>query len=515
MQFARVNPRTDLALALPIKPPVKQHVRPKPQHPPKSSPPDPEDLRRRLYIVLSEQNAQREARRLRTQKTNNGAMDPPITGPAAAPGGDVDATVTSVYTRKSATTTSFAARAAAATSTAGTAPAALNVVIAPPRADANRGSHGSSNNKGQNLRRADSKMDATGAAKDVKRSKSSSSSKAKKSAPTANGAAKEQEQHHPAEPYHHVPQVAAQQFARTATAKASLGDMSSVHPLSRQALKFHIEGSAAERTELEASKTPGEQKRALRRAQSTREKLQERNQFQNDLPPAAVATAIPPRNKRHSLPADGFAVSSATTGSLLSSSLPDNRNHHHQWNWANMGDIVEDAANDDNYHYQSGEFSPTNTTHPRGSHGRRRRPFNFADLMPGCRPVDADGVPLVLRNNAAIADRQVDWTQKDEKNEKLSSQQPRHASHSHDNNHNSSTSKVPRSPLLRKADSLWALKGKLVSVSSGRKHHHGDSNNSSSNKTSRNSANSSETGMTSPIKSPSRGGFFSRLRRLS
>ncbi|KAK6825659.1 hypothetical protein PG987_013153 [Apiospora arundinis] len=456
MQFARVNPRTDLALALPIKPPVKQHVRPKPQHPPKSSPPDPEDLRRRLYIVLSEQNAQREARRLRTQKTNNGAMDPPVTGPAAALGGDVDATVTSVYTRKSATTTSFAARAAAATSTAGTAPAALNVVIAPPRADANRGSHGSSSNKGQNLRRADSKMDAAGAAKDVKRSKSSSSSKAKKSTPAANGAAKEQEQHHPAEPYHHVPQVAAQQFARTATAKASLGDMSSVHPLSRQALKFHIEGSAAERTELEASKTPGEQKRALRRAQSTREKLQERNQFQNDLP-------RPP--SRPPSPRGTSATPSPPTAS---------------------------------------------------PHGRRRRSFNFADLMPGCRPVDADGVPLVLRNNAAIADRQVDWTQKDEKNEKLSSQQPRHASHSHDNNHSSSSSKVPRSPLLRKADSLWALKGKLVSVSSGRKHHHGDSNNSSnSNKTSRNSANSSETGMTSPIKSPSRGGFFSRLRRLS
>ena len=499
MQFARVNPRSDLALTMPIKPPVKQNARPKPQHPPKSSPPDAEDLRRRLHIVLSEQNAQREARRLRAQRTNNdGAMGPPSTGPAA-PGSDVDATVTSVYTRKSATT-SFAARAATASTTAGTAaPAALRVVIAPPRADANRASHGSIN-QSQDLRRADSKMDAAGAAKDVKRSKSSSSSKAKKPATAANVANEEQPQ--PAEPYHHVPQVAAQQFARTATANASLGDMSNVHPLSRQALKFHIEGSAAERMELDSSKTPGEQKRALRRAQSTREKLQERNQFQSDAPPAAVATAIPSRNKRHSLPANGFAVS--PTSSMLSSSLPDGRNNHNHnhWNWANMGDIVEDSplrTNDDNYHYQSGEFSPSNTTN-NGSHGRRRRSFNFADLMPSCRPVNADGEPLVLLNPAAAAARRVDWAQKDEKDENVSQQQQ--------NSH----SKVPRSPLLRKADSLWALKGKLVSVSTGRKHQHQDN---SSSKTSRNSAHSSETGMTSPIKSPSRGGFFARLRRLS
>ncbi|KAK7920407.1 hypothetical protein PG985_008429 [Apiospora marii] len=454
--------RDDLALSMPIKPPVKPYARTNPQHPPKSTPPDPEDLRRRLYIVLSEQNAQREARRqVRAQRAGYGAVDPPRSGFGAA--GDVDAAVTSVYPRSSAAL--FEARATAAAH--GAAAPGHRVVIAPPRADAScarRGMQGT-NDQEKSLRRADSKMDGAVGAKDLKRSKSIQTKKLR----TKESA---QEEQPPAEPYHHVPQVAAQQFARTATAKASLSDMSSVHPLSRPALKFHIEGSAAERTELELSKTPAEQNRALRRAQSTRERLQERNQFQDDAP-------------------------------FLH--LPRNHQHHH-WNWANMGDIVEDTPlhthnyDDDHYHYQSGEFSPSHH-----NNHRRQRSMNFADLMPGCRPVDADGEPLVVRNNATGADRRADWAQKDEKDLKLSQQQQ------------SNTNKVPRSPLLRKADSLWALKGKLVSVSTGRLHHHSSSKQQDgSNNKSRNSANSSDTGTTpSPVKSLSRGGFFARLRRLS
>ncbi|KAK8093844.1 hypothetical protein PG997_000529 [Apiospora hydei] len=280
MQFARVNPRNDLALNMTIKPPVKANGRTRPSHPPKSLPPDPEDLRRRLYIVLSEQNAQREARRLRAYNAGDGAsFDPSRAGSSDA--GDVNASLTSVYTRRSAT--SFAARAEAPT--AGTTCPGLRVVIAPPRADASF--------RDQNLRRADSKMDTAATARDVKRSKSSST-RAKKPA-TIEPAHDDQP---PAEPYHHVPQVAAQQFARTATAKPSLYDMSNVHPLSRQALKFHIEGSATERTELESSKTPGEQNRALRRAQSTREKLQGRNQFQDEAHPTGAAAISRGRHAR-------------------------------------------------------------------------------------------------------------------------------------------------------------------------------------------------------------------------
>ncbi|KAK8037081.1 hypothetical protein PG991_001395 [Apiospora marii] len=303
MQFARVNPRDDLALSMPIKPPVKPYARTNPQHPPKSTPPDPEDLRRRLYIVLSEQNAQREARRqVRAQRAGYGAVDPPRSGFGAA--GDVDAAVTSVYPRSSAAL--FEARATAAAH--GAAAPGHRVVIAPPRADAScarRGMQGT-NDQEKSLRRADSKMDGAVGAKDLKRSKSLQTKKLR----TKESA---QEEQPPAEPYHHVPQVAAQQFARTATAKASLSDMSSVHPLSRPALKFHIEGSAAERTELELSKTPAEQNRALRRAQSTRERLQERNQFQDDAPflhlpsppptpPAISATPSPPTDSPSAAP---------------------------------------------------------------------------------------------------------------------------------------------------------------------------------------------------------------------
>ncbi|KAK7937588.1 uncharacterized protein PG986_014456 [Apiospora aurea] len=59
-----------------------------------------------------------------------------------------------------------------------------------------------------------------------------------------------------------------------------------------------------------------------RRAQNTREKLQERNQFQDNAPPAAAtATAIPARNKRHSFPSGGFAIFSRSTLSFS----PDSR----------------------------------------------------------------------------------------------------------------------------------------------------------------------------------------------
>ncbi|KAK8086286.1 hypothetical protein PG994_001260 [Apiospora phragmitis] len=448
MQFSRVNPRNDLALDVTIKPPVKSNARTRPQHPPKSSPPDPEDLRRRLYIVLSEQNAQREARRqMRAQKASDGAVDSPLSA------------------------TSFAARAAA--TTAGTTAPGLRLVIAPPRADASRDIHGSSHNKGHSLRRANSKLDA--GAKDVKRSKSFST-RAKKPA-TAESAA--QEEH----PYHHVPQVAAQQFARTATAKASLCDMSNVHPLSRQALKFHMEGSAAERAELQSSKTPREQLRALRRAQSTRERLQERNQFQDDAPHLPAGPPIPTGTSAAlSPPTASPCCRRRRRRRTMGSPLNTNSNSK------NSGDY--------HYQYQSGDFSPT--ARQSNSH-RRQRPRSFADLVPSAEP-------LVVRTHATGADRRVDWAQEDEKDRKISSQQQR--------SNSNGSSKVPRSPLLRKADSLWALKGKLVSVTTGR--HSPKQHSDSSNNKSRNSANSSETGMSSsPVKSPSRGGFFARLRRFS
>ncbi|GFP58283.1 hypothetical protein TASIC1_0010009400 [Trichoderma asperellum] len=100
--------------------------------------------------------------------------------------------------------------------------------------------------------------------------------------------------------YRHVPQVAASQFARTTTTE-TVTEKHLLHKLSRKAMKFHMEGPNAMASMAASDLTPSEQNKALRRVQSMREKQYERNQFQHshtlattaeiDEKPASPATA--------------------------------------------------------------------------------------------------------------------------------------------------------------------------------------------------------------------------------
>ena len=82
--------------------------------------------------------------------------------------------------------------------------------------------------------------------------------------------------------YHHVPQVAASQFSRTTTTEGGQG-MSLVHKLSKRAMQFHMSGPNSGRgmAAMTSGTAPSEQTKALRRAQSQRERQYERNQFQH------------------------------------------------------------------------------------------------------------------------------------------------------------------------------------------------------------------------------------------
>lgn len=97
------------------------------------------------------------------------------------------------------------------------------------------------------------------------------------------------------EPY--VPREAAAQFARTATAHG-LRDMSRIHNLSLGALRTHTESLP-----VIAAKTAG-QGLALRKVQSERERLRERNQFQTTraLEDTAVIDVARNLKQRHSVP---------------------------------------------------------------------------------------------------------------------------------------------------------------------------------------------------------------------
>ncbi|KAG5952358.1 hypothetical protein E4U53_001040 [Claviceps sorghi] len=78
--------------------------------------------------------------------------------------------------------------------------------------------------------------------------------------------------------YRHVPKVAASQFASTTTAE-SASEMASIHVLSRQAIKFHLDGPNASLAvrRLNDSDAPYEKNRAMKRAQSMRERQYKRN----------------------------------------------------------------------------------------------------------------------------------------------------------------------------------------------------------------------------------------------
>ncbi|KAK0386414.1 hypothetical protein NLU13_6251 [Sarocladium strictum] len=94
--------------------------------------------------------------------------------------------------------------------------------------------------------------------------------------------------------YQHVPQVAATQFART-TSSEPTSDRSLVHKLSRKAMKFHMESPNA-LAGLKDSAAPDQQARTFHRVRSEREKTYSRNQFQHT---AAILEASGDVDDRH------------------------------------------------------------------------------------------------------------------------------------------------------------------------------------------------------------------------
>lgn len=171
-----------------------------------------------------------------------------------------------------------------------------------------------------------------------------------------------------------------------------------VHSLSQSALKFHMEGRVADQIELDSSLTPAQQNRILKRAQSHREKLHERNQFQH---PRLVAAA-----------ADEVRGSSEEGRHHL-------HNHRHSAKSSrrknSFGNIPEDEA--------------LRVRHPAAADS----PINEL----------ASEETLVV-DPAAANEHRVDWTQSDE------------AAYQ-----KSQSRSLAKNPLLRKADSIWTLKGRF------------------------------------------------------
>ncbi|KAG6090684.1 hypothetical protein E4U15_000036 [Claviceps sp. LM218 group G6] len=97
--------------------------------------------------------------------------------------------------------------------------------------------------------------------------------------------------------YRHVPKVAASQFTSTTTA-VSPSELGTIHPLSRQALSFHLDGPNASLAAkaIACDAAPRETNKALRRAQSMRERQYKRNQVDVPILPrtSELGTALYP-----------------------------------------------------------------------------------------------------------------------------------------------------------------------------------------------------------------------------
>ncbi|KAI3327876.1 hypothetical protein HD806DRAFT_519810 [Xylariaceae sp. AK1471] len=207
----------------------QQHKKQQRLHP-KSQPFDPDDLRRRLHVVIAEQEAQKEKR----QRERVDAL------PAKKAQVQRDRDAQHLYIEHLAATSATRALSEMAVR------AGRPVTMPKPK---------SKPSLQDKLRLKSSKI-ATSDIEDT-------------SAGTGTGAS-----------YRHVPEEAAAQFSRTATSER-MREKSLVHSLSKAALRFYVDGvSSAERVAIESSITPGKQRNLLQRARSQRDRHHGRNQFQ-------------------------------------------------------------------------------------------------------------------------------------------------------------------------------------------------------------------------------------------
>lgn len=209
--------------------------------------------------------------------------------------------------------------------------------------------------------------------------------------------------------YHHVPREAARQFSRTTTVDG-MRESGLVHKLSEQALKFHLDGVPSNRTvDGDPDIAPFETTKALQRGQSRRDKVYDRNQFQRTRILEEAAEVDEERERgaelqqRHTFQGERSRVKSDLP------QLDPRRN--------STGDVFRKPED---------RLGASALVEPAGD--------VVDDLIPTDEP-----------ERTLPPEPRVDWTQSDE------------VAHRH---------KPLLSPLLRKADSIWALRGRLGSKGS-------------------------------------------------
>ncbi|KAM0254747.1 hypothetical protein ACHAQJ_006463 [Trichoderma viride] len=273
--------------------------------------------------------------------------------------------------------------------------------------------------------------------------------------------------------YRHVPQVAASQFARTTTTE-TVTEKHLLHKLSRQAMKFHMQGPNASAGMATANLAPSEQNKAIRRVQSMRERQYERNQFQHT---HTLATTAEMDEK----PASG-ATPHTFQEYFKSKSLDLHDQAKKELRRRSVGDILGLMVSS----------ADAETADRSSSSAENQSVANHSDIL----PVNPD-------------EHRVDWTQSDEaaalqqqKQQQMlhqQSQQPQQQQPPPQK----ATATTANYNVLRKAESRWALRTKLGSFSK---------------KGDKLSSPTEEGDKESPVESPKSpitkaGGLFARFKR--
>lgn len=305
------------------------------------------------------------------------------------------------------------------------------------------------------------------------------------------------------EAYHHVPQEAAKQFTRTTTVEhRPNGDL--VHKLSKQALKFHTEGPRTVRPGAgsETALSPAELTRALQQTQSHRDRLLERNQFQRTriLEEAARLdhdTQLSPRSSSNKHTFESELARILPGGAAHPQNSTNNNKHARRNSTGNTDPFPTNnhPASDDNPHNHN-----HNHRHSLIAPNNHQLPTLDEDTTTTTTP------PPEELNRFPPADRaRVDWTQSDESRTRGGG-----------GGGGGPTKLLLLSPrLLRKADSLWALRGRRGSKDS----EGGGSSLSSSSPVAKEKEKVEGVnggGKGEEVESPraaGKGGFFGRFRR--
>jgi hypothetical protein len=253
------------------------------------------------------------------------------------------------------------------------------------------------------------------------------------------------------EAYHHVPKEAAKQFTRTTTVENMRSNTDLVHKLSKRALKFHLEGPSrtvrAAGAEFTPPLSPEQLTHALQQTQTQRAQLLDRNQFQRTRILEEAA-----RLDHHSQQSHHQSPRKHTFQDELARFLPLSSHQHSDNNKLTR----RNSTGTDSFP----QLGAADSNHNNPSLFNRRSLLLTPDLHLTLDPLLEDSTtttpPGENLSRFPPADRaRVDWTQSDELRAGAGSRAA-----------GGGPKLLLLSPLLRKADSIWGLKGRRGSKDS-------------------------------------------------